>query len=138
MNELLLTLAKDNPEATDYKIANKAVDLGVVKNRATVYNRLKRNDYLRAEIDTIRRAHREQWSREVYPLAVKRAKKALKDKRMDAKDVFPYVKLAVDKELTVEQTPTAQQIINIDQIQMLIQDGLGRARVSQDRNDGKA
>jgi hypothetical protein len=86
-----------------------------------VYDRLKKKDYLSRPIQEIRNYHKEQHTREIFPLAQKKLKKALKNKNLDEKTSFNYVKLAYDKELSDQTNPTTHQTqINIETLQAIM------------------
>ena len=121
-DSIIVNLVKTEPTLTNSQIANKLKDIGQIKSTSTVYNRLRKNIYLRGEISKLREAIKEDHSRVVFPLAHKRMVKALKNKDLHDKDVFQYVKLAYDKELsTKEETNTQVNTqVNIDSLQMII------------------
>jgi hypothetical protein len=74
----------------------------------------------------VERYHDEHLKRVIYPKAAKRWEKALKDKEISHKEVFPYVKLAADKVFKEEFKPI-QPMVNIKAIRILNQQLLGVA-----------
>jgi precorrin-6B methylase 1 len=122
----ILNIVTADPTINPNQIGNKLIQLGVAKSPQLVYNRLNKNIYLRGEIQRLRDAIKEDHSRVIFPLAHKRMKEALKNKDLHDKDVFQYVKLAYDKELsTKEETNTQVNTqVNIDSLQVMINKAL--------------
>lgn len=73
-------LAKEYPNANNHQLGKKLQELGTVKSARTVYKRLKKNDYLRTDIEEIRKNSRELLSREILPEALRVHKRVLKNK----------------------------------------------------------
>lgn len=125
----IIMAVKDNPELSNYQIGKKLHELGVVGHPLSVYHRLTKNDLMKKELAEIRRAHREQLSRELVPLAIKQTKAALKSKELNDKDKFSYTKLVLDKEFGEDH----HHNIAVDKVQIgqlaiyqgLIQQNLG-------------
>ena len=119
-NILAATKVLDNP--TKSNIANYVVELGGAKHIQTVYNRLKKRDYLQAELSQIEDYHAQQLQREDYPLARKRLNKALSDKDetgayvLSHKEAFPMIKLVYDKVHGEKHFNQAPQVVNIESI----------------------
>ena len=116
LDQGILTVMHANPEATRADIVNQVVDLGIAKHKPTVYNRLRKRDYLQAELLEIENYHAQQLQREDYPLARKRLNKALKDKDITHKEALPYVKLVYDKVHGEKHFNQAPQVVHIDSI----------------------
>ena len=116
LDEGILTVMRANPEANRTDIVNKTYALGLVKHKQTVYNRLKKKDYLNAELSKIEDFHAQQLQREDYPLARKRLNKALKDQELTHKEALPYVKLVYDKVHGEKHFNQAPQVVNIESI----------------------
>lgn len=126
IDKTIVDVAKYNPEYTNNQIANKLKDIGKIKSLNTVFNRIRKNTYLHGEISKVREAIKEDHSRVIFPLAHKRMKQALKNKDLHDKDVFQYVKLAYDKELSTKEEATniTNQQVNIDSLQVMINKAL--------------
>ena len=116
LDQGILTVMHANPDATRAAIVNKVVDLGLAKHKPTVYNRLKKRDYLQAELSQIEDYHAQQLQREDYPLARKRLNKALKDPELSHKEAFPMIKLVYDKVHGEKHFNQAPQVVNIESI----------------------
>ena len=122
LDEGILTVMRANPEANRTDIVNKTYALGLTKHKQTVYNRLKKKDYLNAELSKIEDFHAQQLQREDYPLARKRLRKALNDKDKDGeyvlshKEAFPMIKLVYDKVHGEKHFNQAPQVVNIESI----------------------
>ena len=122
LDQGILTVMHANPEANRTEIVNKTYDLGLVKHKQTVYNRLKKRDYLQAELSQIEDYHAQQLQREDYPLARKRLNKALSDKDetgayvLSHKEAFPMIKLVYDKVHGEKHFNQAPQVVHIDAI----------------------
>lgn len=118
----ILNIVTADPTINGNQIGNKLIQLGVVKSPQSVYARLKKNTYLHGEIQKLRDAIKEDHSRTIFPLAHKRMKQALKNKDLHDKDVFQYVKLAYDKELSTKEENTGNHVesVNIESLQVLI------------------
>jgi len=114
-----LALFKEDPTLTPYQIGKKLKALGKAKSDTHIYRRLKRSEYLSAEFARIEKYHMEQLHRDIYPIAAKRWKKALKDKKLSAKDVMPYVKLAADKVFGETHKHVGQRTINIASVERM-------------------
>jgi hypothetical protein len=130
----ILTKVKAAPGSTRADIARHCVQIGAAKHLPTVYNKLRKSEYLRAEIQKIRDANRQYLDRLVVPDALKVMHKAIKSKELSdderkllkAKEM--YVKLAVDKsfgEIRHSETPSAVNIANIERLQVAIAADLG-------------
>jgi NifB/MoaA-like Fe-S oxidoreductase len=125
-DDVILQVAKAYPTYNDNQIAKQVVKIGQVTTPQAVNLRLQKNTYLRGEINKLREAIKEDHSRTIFPLAHDRLKKALKNKDLHDKDVFPYVKLAYDKELSSkeEKTGPSETTVNIESLQVLINNAL--------------
>ena len=125
MDMAMVTAIKAEPGMTKAQLANRVVSLGAAKHIQSVYGRLKKRDYLNAELSQIEDFHAQQLQREDYPLARKRLNKALKDNDITHKEALPYVKLVYDKVHGEKHFNQAPQVIHIDAInnaQFLIKD----------------
>jgi hypothetical protein len=91
-DKLILQKVTEDPEKPLNQIGNELVELGAYKHPGSVYRRLSQNAILKREISEVGRYHEEHLKREIYPKAAKRWEKALKDKELSHKEVFPYVK----------------------------------------------
>ena len=121
LDHTILNIAQANPDWNNHQIAKQLVKIGQAESVQLVYQRLKKKDYLRKPIQEIRNFHKEQHTREIFPLAQKKLKKALKTKDLDVKTAFNYVKLAYDKELSDSTAPAVQQTqINIETLQAVM------------------
>ena len=116
-NILTATKALTNP--TKANIARHVVELGGAKHIQTVYKRLKQKDYLRGELQAVEQYEYESLHREDLPLARKRARKAIKNKDLNDKEVFPYVKLIYDKAYGEVHKTVGQSGISIDTIESI-------------------
>jgi DNA-binding Lrp family transcriptional regulator len=96
-DKLILMKVKEDPEKPMNQIGKELVELGVYKHPGSIYRRLTQQGILRREIAEIEEHWRQHLHRELYPLAAKRWKRALKNKDLNDKEVFSYVKLAADK-----------------------------------------
>jgi len=124
LDPAILTAIKAYPNASKSQIANIVKDMGVTNHIQSVYNRLKKKDYLNKEIAEIETQHHQQLVREDYPLARKRLAKALKDKDLTHKEAFPFVKLAYDKVHgeTFKNAPSAGiPMVAIQNAQIIVQ-----------------
>ena len=117
LDPAILTVKKAFPEADKAQLAKICKQIGATNHVQSVYNRLKKKDYLNMELSELENQLRQQLVRDTYPLAVKRATKALKNKDLDDKAAFPYVKLAYDKVHGETYRNVSQPGISIDSIQ---------------------
>ena len=116
IDKAIITVIKSEPDINKAQLANRIVALGITKHIQSVYNRLKKKDYLQAELSQIEDFHAQQLQREDYPLARKRLNKALKDSELTHKEALPYVKLVYDKVHGEKHFNQAPQVIHIDSI----------------------
>ena len=116
MDMAIVTAIKAEPGITKAQLANRVVSLGAAQHIQSVYGRLKKKDYLQAELSQIEDFHAQQLQREDYPLARKRLNKALKDSELTHKEALPYVKLVYDKVHGEKHFNQAPQVIHIDSI----------------------
>ena len=127
LDKAILTTLKAHPNLNKAQLAKAVVDLGVTAHIHSVYNRLKKKDYLQREMTEIENHLQEQLVREDYPLARKRLVKALKDKDITHKEALPYVKLVYDKthgEKYINKSPEVVHIGAIKNAQFVIQSDL--------------
>ena len=94
------------------------MDLGGAKHIQTVYKRLKQKDYLQRDLPEIEKYEQEVLHREDLPLARKVARKALKNKEMNEKEKFPYVKLVYDKAYGETHRNVSTPGVSIESIQI--------------------
>ena len=92
--------------------------------------RLKKSDYLRAEITQIRANHREKASRELTPLALDIHKKALKSKELTIKEKREWVSMAEKLEFGEDRLPGMTvdkiQIAQLQVYQTLVSDNMDK------------
>lgn len=114
----------DHPEWGNWKIGK---ELSKTDNPTYMYVRMKENEYLSHAINVVRANHAERLSRIITPKALRELEDALDDEFLSKKDKAFYVKLALDKEPKFADRKDANvpQMINIEQIQILIKQGLG-------------
>ena len=117
IDQAILQAATVSPNLPINAIANNLIRTGIVNSRDTVYKRLRNKDYLRGEFEKIQQNHREQFSRELMPLAIKKTRKALKT--LDEKEAYPYVAMTVKTTLGDQGPAAPQTTINIGQMQVL-------------------
>jgi len=123
LDKNIITVAKTMKDPTKAAVARKVVELGGANHIQTVYRRMTQKDYLHRDILTVRDYNREYLDRKLMPQAIKIAEKALKDKEMDKKAQFPYVKLAFDKSLGDTVHHKGREMVSIgaiDRIQVLV------------------
>ena len=123
MDKAIITAIKANPDTSRAQLANTVVGLGAAKHIQSVYGRLKKKDYLNAELSQIEDFHAQQLQREDYPLARTRLRKALNDKDkttgeyvLSHKEAFPMIKLVYDKVHGEKHFNQAPQVVNIESI----------------------
>ena len=123
IDKAIVTVIKSEPNITKAQLANRIVALGITKHVQSVYNRLKKKDYLNAELSKIEDFHAQQLQREDYPLARTRLRKALNDKDkttgeyvLSHKEAFPMIKLVYDKVHGEKHFNQAPQVVNIESI----------------------
>ena len=116
-----VTLMRNNPDMSKADIGKQLVESGFSRNEKTIYSRLKKNDYLCRELQAIENHHQEALIRETYPIAEKVLNRALKsrDKTLDLKGKFPYVKLAYDKVHGETHKHTSSPTINIQAVEKM-------------------
>jgi hypothetical protein len=114
-----LTVARLNPSMTRNAIGTRLQEVGLSKDPATIYTRLKKNEYFKAEFSAVRKNLEQQLVRELAPLAVKNVRKHLKDKTLHARDQFPYNKLVLDKTTADRKDAHTDSPINIGHIERL-------------------
>lgn len=116
-----IKILSDNPDMTNAQIGKELKRLGHVKDAGYVMKRLKYSELLRENLSKVRQHNAEVFSRCIVPRAIKEHETALKDKKMDRKDKFKYVKLALDKEFGSEdKRPSPPPTIKINKIQNLM------------------
>ena len=129
-DEAMSMVAQTNPELSNHQIGCKLKDMGVIAHPNSVYKRLKKSDYLRAEITQIRANHREKASRELTPLALDIHKKALKSKELTIKEKREWVSMAEKLELGEDRLPGMTvdkiQIAQLQVYQTLVSDNMDK------------
>ena len=80
---------------------------------------MHRNQYLKAEFNSVRSNVEQQIVRELAPLAVKNVRKHLKDKTLHARDQFAYNKLVLDKTTADRKDGAADSPIKIGSVERL-------------------
>lgn len=121
----IVNIVTAHPDATNNQIANKLQSIGSIHSHTTVYNRLKKSEYLRGDIERIRQNHREQISRELMPLALKVTRKALKSKDLSDKDKHAYVSTVIKSDLGEQPEKAPQATINITALQAIVEGNMG-------------
>ncbi|MFH0807596.1 MAG: hypothetical protein V2A57_04200 [Elusimicrobiota bacterium] len=119
VDNAILYMAKEHPEASTHQLGNYVKDLGVIKHPATVYKRLSKNTYLRGEIKKIRDHNAEFVSRELVPEALKIHRKILKSRVIPDKEKKDWVFQAEKMEFRLDEKPGIQQTVNIRSIENL-------------------
>lgn len=117
IDKAILKAASLQPNKPRHAIARNLVNAGVINNVQLVYDRLKRRDYLSREFEEIQQNHREAFSRELMPIAIKRTRKALKT--LNDKDVFPYVQLTAKTTLGDHGSNPQAPTINIEHLERM-------------------
>ena len=114
-------ILQKNPDMTNAQIGKELKRLGHTKDTGYVLKRLKYSELLKVSLDKVRQHNAEVFSRCIVPRAIKEHEAALKDKKMDKKEKFKYVKLALDKEFGHEdKRPSPPQTIKVGKIQILM------------------
>ena len=116
MDNAILTVLQAEPSVTSSQLVNKVVQLGGAKHTTSVYKRLAKKDYLRAEIHAIRDNNRQFLDRIVVPDALNVMRKAIRSNELDEKGKLPYVKLAIDKSFGDIHHVEQPSVIHIDSI----------------------
>ena len=99
-------------------MCQKAADIRQTKHASTFYRIYKVKEYIQRPIDEIRNNLMERVERIQLPLAAKRTEKALRNKGLSEKEVFPWVNMVYKTGLG-EAVPAVAQTIRIGQIQVL-------------------
>ena len=117
----ILTLKRTRPDMSAWQIGHALKKHNLSKNIGSVYNRLKRNEFLHAEFHALEKYHREQLVREDYPLARKKLRKILKnqDDKIPAAVEMQAIKLVYDKSLADRQDKSIESPVNIQNIERL-------------------
>jgi len=121
MDMAILTLKRTHPNLSGYAIGKKLKELGVSHSRMSVYSRLTKNDYLKAEFKQLENYHRETLVREDFPLARKTLRKVLKnkDKSVPAAVQVQASKIIYDKALADRQDKHPESPVNIENVERL-------------------
>jgi len=122
----VLNIAIANPELSPCAIDRKISKINGTNQTFNIYKRLKKSDYLRAELARIQEYHRQCLTREIMPLAVQKHKKLLKDKELSKGLQLQAVKLAYDAEWKIDQPNVIQgTTINIKDLKVLVNTDIG-------------
>jgi hypothetical protein len=114
-----LTVARLDPTLTPNAIGVKLQEAGLSKNTNTIYRRMSKNLYFKAEFQAVRQNLEQQLVRELGPLALNNTKRHLKDKGLHARDQFAYNKLVLDKVMADRKDGQADSPIKIGSVQQL-------------------
>jgi hypothetical protein len=121
-----LAVALANPTLTPCAIDRKIAELNKTQQTFNIYKRLKKSEYLRAELARIQEYHRQYLTREIMPIAVAKHKKLLKDKDLAKGLQLQAVKLAYDAEWKIDQPQhQGSTTINIKDLRVLVNQDLG-------------
>jgi hypothetical protein len=126
IDELILDQIKNHPEKNINQIGSDFSQVGIYKHPVSVANRLTQSDYLRMETTKLKEKSSENVLRYLFPLTFKRVQKALRNKDLDDKAVFPYIKLVWDKTLGEDFQGIINQTINIKSLQAIIGKAMDR------------
>ena len=117
IDQAILNAKTIQPGATKHAIAKSLLNVGIVNNVQTVYARFRKRDYLVRGFDEIQQNHREVWSRELMPQAIKRTRKGLKS--LSDKDVIPLIQLTAKTVLGDTGSTAKPQEINIEHLERM-------------------
>jgi hypothetical protein len=122
-DDVISQMVRTYPNLNEHQIGKKIQQLGIIKHPETVYARLKKNEYLRADIAKIRANSAEYVSRVLAPAALEIHHKVLKDKDIPAKDKKDWVFQAEKLEFRTDDLarPGSQVTVNIKDMRVLIQ-----------------
>ena len=126
VDQLILAESNTFPDKTPYQIGQEFQEVGIYDNPMSVYKRLSKSDYLRVELTKLKEKVRENTIRVMFPLAEKRLKKVLKNRDLDEKTLFPYVKLVYDKALGEDFQGAIFQTFNVDKMQQIVGQSLSK------------
>ena len=124
IDQLILAESTTFPEKSFDQIGQELQQVGVYNHPKSIYKRLTHSEYLRVELAKLKERVRENTIRVMFPLAEKRVKKALKNKDLDEKTLFPYIKLIYDKTLGEDFQGIINQTVNINQLQQVVNQSL--------------
>ena len=117
----VLNIAEAHPDWSLNQIDCQVAKVRGVDHSNRIYKRLKKSDYLRAELARIQEYHRQCLTREIMPLAVQKHKKLLKDKDLPKGVQLRAVKLAYDAEWKIDQPNVITgTTINIKDLKVLV------------------
>ena len=138
-DQAILMVAKENPGKNIRQLGLKLKDMGVVKHENSIYKRLKKSDYLRTDIDEIRKNHSEFMSREIVPEALKVHKRVLKDKNVPDLKKKDWVALAEKSEFKLDAPPLLPRTINIQLFErvQIAMSGMLEKRLAEQDSDTK-
>ena len=126
-DNLALTIAKDDPDKSNYAISQEINRLGAAPSQNAAYRKITRRDYLLADLDKVKSYNDNELHRDLRPLAGKLTKKALNDKELTHKEKFPYVNMVM-KAAHNTDVPGSTITVPIEHIQVLIQQGMDSSK----------
>ena len=121
---IIVDQIKCHPDKPINQIGNDLKQIGVYKHPVSVYHRLVQSDFIKLELAKLKEKVQESVARELFPIAFKQAKIALKNKDLDEKGKFPYIKLIFDKTLGEDFQGIINQTVNINQLQQVVNQSL--------------
>ena len=95
-------------------------EMGVVAQPENAYRRLKNSQIKQLNRSEIRQHWQDKINYELTPLALKETKKALKNKKLDERAKYPYIKMVVDKAIADDQVAPQPSIVHIESLQMYV------------------
>ncbi len=127
--KIAVSIKQRRPELSNAELGRELNKVGASNNTKYIFQRLADSDYFRAELTAVENHHHESLLRETYPIAEKVLNRALKsrDKTLDLKGKFPYVKLAYDKvhgETHKHAPAPTISVGNIEKMQVIINNDL--------------
>jgi len=127
--KIAVSIKQRRPELTNAELGRELNSVGASNNTKYIFQRIADSDYFKAELQAIENNHHEILLRETYPIAEKVLNRALKsrDKTLDLKGKFPYVKLAYDKvhgETHRHVAAPTINVANIERMQVVINNDL--------------
>jgi len=119
--KIAVSIKQRRPELTNAQLGRELNKVGASNNTKYIFQRMADSDYFKAELQAVENQHHENMLRETYPIAEKVLNRALKsrDKTLDLKGKFPYVKLAYDKVHGETHRHVSQPAINVENIERL-------------------
>ena len=131
LDNAIVELSKANPIASDWQIANKAKQLGIVNNPSGIYQKLKNSQVLQLTRTEIRAHYQDQINYELGPKVIKNVKQAVTNgkvrKALPATVRYSYDKMVMDKIAADKHEAVSQTMINIGEIGEFIMSATGKA-----------